>query len=363
MAFYDNPGGNGPWSGLGGEGPGMPDLEGFLRRFGGGARRTALRVAIGVVVVILFFTSVYQIQPDEAGIVTRFGRYSRVTDPGLHFVVPFLESVTKVPVERQLKEEFGFRTVEAGTRTTYDQRLFLEESLMLTGDLNVAVVEWIVQFKVQDPRAYLFNVREIRSTFRDMSEAAMRDAVGDHSVDEVLTVGREQVAARAKDLLQEMNNHYETGISVQQLVLQDVNPPDSVKPSFNEVNEAIQEKERLTNEALAEYNQAIPRARGDAERVIQEAEGYAAERVNRARGEAARFEAIYAEYRNAPRVTRVRMYLETLSEVMPKLGQKVILGESGANILPLLNLNGARRQLPDPGGPGSGQQPEREESR
>ena len=363
MAFYDNPGGNGPWSGLGGEGPRMPDLEGFLRRFGGGARRTALRVAIGVAVVILFFTSVYQIQPDEAGIVTRFGRFSRVTDPGLHFVVPFLESVTKVPVERQLKEEFGFRTVEAGVRTTYDQRSFLEESLMLTGDLNVAVVEWIVQFKVQDPRAYLFNVREIRSTFRDMSEAAMRDAVGDHSVDEVLTVGREQVAARAKDLLQEMNNHYETGISVQQLVLQDVNPPDSVKPSFNEVNEAIQEKERLTNEALAEYNQAIPRARGDAERVIQEAEGYAAERVNRARGEAARFEAIYAEYRNAPRVTRVRMYLETLSEVMPKLGQKVILGESGANILPLLNLNGARRQLPDPGGPGSGQQPEREESR
>ena len=237
---------------------------------------------------------------------------------------------------------------------------------MLTGDLNVAVVEWIVQFKVQDPRAYLFNVREIGSTFRDMSEAAMRDVVGDHSVDEVLTVGRERIAAQAKDLLQEINDHYETGISVQQLVLQDVNPPDAVKPSFNEVNEAIQEKERLTNEALAEYNQTIPRARGDAQRVIEEAEGYAAQRVNRARGEASRFESIYAEYRNAPRVTRVRMYLETIAEVMPKLGQKVIIDESGASILPLLNLNGQRQPTPNPGGPnpgdpGSAQQPEREE--
>ena len=362
MAFYDSSGDNGPWSGVGGQRSGLPDLEGFLRQFRGPSRRAALWAAAGLLALVLFFISVYQVQPDEAGVVTRFGRYARVTDPGLHFVVPFVESVTKVPVERQLKEEFGFRTVEAGVRTVYDERRFLEESLMLTGDLNVAVVEWIVQFKVQDPRAYLFNVRDIRSTFRDMSEAAMRDVVGDHSVDEVLTVGRERIAAQAKDLLQEINDRYETGISVQQLVLQDVNPPDSVKPSFNEVNEAIQEKERLTNEALAEYNQAIPRARGDAQRLIQEAEGYAAERVNRARGEAARFEAIHTEYRNAPRVTRARMYLETLSEVMPKLGQKVILDEGGANILPLLNLNGERRAPPTTQ-PGRSQGPGQEEGR
>ena len=363
MAFYGNSEGGGPWSGLGEDGPRLPDLEGLLRRFGsGGSRRTLLWVAAGLVAVILFFVSVYQVDPDEAGVVTRFGRYARVTDPGLHFVVPFLESVTKVPVERQLKEEFGFRTVEAGVRTVYDERQFLDESLMLTGDLNVAVVEWIVQFKVQDPRAYLFNVREIRSTFRDMSEAAMRDVVGDHSVDEVLTVGRERIAAQAKDLLQEINDRYETGISVQQLVLQDVNPPDSVKPAFNEVNEAIQEKERLTNEALAEYNQAIPRARGDAQRVLQEAEGYAAERVNRARGEAARFESVYAEYRTAPRVTRTRLYLETLAEVMPKLGQKVIVDESGASILPLLNLNGGRSSA-TPGQPERNDGSNREEER
>ncbi len=315
-------------------------VEELLARFRELPRRGVGWIVAGVLGAVLFFLSVYQVDPDEAGVVTRFGRYARVADPGLHFLLPVVENVTKVPVERQLKEEFGFRTVEAGVRTTYDERQFFEESLMLTGDLNVAVVEWIVQFKVQDPRAYLFHVRDIRSTFRDMSEAAMRDVVGDHSVDEVLTVGRERIASQAKDLLQEINDRYETGISVQQLVLQDVNPPDTVKPSFNEVNEAIQERERLTNEALAEYNQAIPRARGDAQRVLEEAEGYATERVNRARGEAARFAAVHEEYRNAPRVTRARMYLETLSEVLPRMGQKVILDEEAGNLLPLLNLGG-----------------------
>ncbi len=350
MAYQANGGDRGGFSNFPGT-DGLPVEEILARLRQLSPRRIGMGVA-GLLGLVLFFLAVYQVDPDEAGVVTRFGRYARVTDPGLHFIVPLIEDVTKVPVERQLKEEFGFRTMEAGVRTTYDERQFLEESLMLTGDLNVAVVEWIVQFKVQDPRAYLFNVRDIRSTFRDMSEAAMRDVVGDHSVDEVLTVGRERIAAQAKDLLQEINDRYETGISIQQLVLQDVNPPDTVKPSFNDVNEAIQEKERLTNEALAEYNQAIPRARGDAQRVLEEAEGYAAERVNRARGEAARFAAVYEEYRDAPRVTRARMYLETISEVLPRMGQKVILDEEAGNLLPLLNLGtgGTSRSSNEPGG-------------
>ena len=369
MEYRRSRGGNGSWPPGGVGDDGMPAVPEWLRGLtAGGIGRSLRWGAGGFLAVLLLFMSVYQIDPDEAGVVTRFGRYARETSPGLHLLVPFVESVTKVPVQRQLKEEFGFRTVEAGVRTLYDERPLLDESLMLTGDLNVAVVEWIVQFTVRDPRAYLFNVREIRSTFRDMSEAAMRDVVGDHSVDEVLTVGRERIAAQAKDLLQQINDRYETGINIEQLVLQDVNPPDSVKPSFNEVNEAIQEKERLTNEALAEYNQVIPRARGDAQRVIEEAEGYAAERVNRARGEAARFEAVYEAYRNAPRVTRARMYLETLSEVMPKLGQKVIVDESGANVLPLLNLNGGRSPVGASSGgrsnPGSGnERPEEERER
>jgi membrane protease subunit HflK len=299
-------------------------------------------IVIAVLTVVLIWNTVYQNQPDEAGVVLRFGRFARVTEPGLHFLLPFMETVTKVPVERQLKAEFGFRTIEPGVRTQYSPEGFLEESLMLTGDLNVAVVEWIVQYKIKDARAYLFNVRDVESTFRDMSQAAVRQVVGDHSVDEVITTGRANIAAQAKEILRELCDRYETGIDVQQLVLQDVNPPDAVKPSFNEVNEAIQQKERLTNEALAEYNQAIPRARGEALREIQEAQGYAAARVNRALGEAARFEAIYEEYRKAPRVTRNRMYLETINEVLPRIGQKVIVDEKGASILPLLNLDGKK---------------------
>jgi membrane protease subunit HflK len=255
--------------------------------------------------------------------------------------MPFVERVIKVPVERQLKQEFGFRTEMAGQRTQYREGpQFYDESLMLTGDLNVGLVEWIVQYKIKDPFAFLFKVRDVESTFRDMSEAAMRQVVGDHSVDEVLTIGREQVAAQAKDLLQALCDKYETGIDVQQLVLQDVNPPDPVKPSFNEVNQAIQERERLINEALADYNQAIPRARGEALQMIQESEGYATERVNRAEGDAARFDAIYSEYRKAPRVTRDRMYLETMNEVLPRLGKKLILDEEQQGVLPLLNLGG-----------------------
>ena len=330
----DKRGGNGPFDF---NSPRMPQLSQFnLPDIPPGALRALILLAVGVIV---FWGSFYQIDPEEVGVIRRFGAYSRTTDPGLHLKLPFIERLDKVPVQRQLKQEFGFRTVQAGVRTQYsDSNQFLGESLMLTGDLNVAVVEWIVQFKIQDPRAFLFNVRDAMQTFRDMSEASMRQVVGDHSVDEVLTIGRASIAAQAREILQELNNIYGTGISVQQLVLQDVNPPDPVKPSFNEVNEAIQQKEQLINRALAEYNQEVPRARGVAQQTIQAAEGYATERVNRAQGESTRFEAIYAEYRKAPRVTRNRMYLETMNEVLPKLGKKVIVDEEQTGILPLLNL-------------------------
>jgi len=327
-------GGNGPFDF---DPPRMPQMPQFnLPNVTPGAIRALLLLALGVV---LFWGSFYQVEPEEVGVIRRFGALARTTDPGLHLKWPFMERVDKVPVQRQLKQEFGFRTLQAGVRTEYSEAgEYLEESLMLTGDLNVAVVEWIVQFKIQEPRAFLFGVRDVIDTFRDMSEATMRQVVGDHSVDEVLTIGRASIAAQAKDLLQELCNVYGTGISVEQLVLQDVNPPDPVKPSFNEVNQAIQEKEQLINRAWAEYNQEIPRARGVGQQTIQAAEGYAAERVNRSQGEATRFEAIYAEYRKAPRVTRNRMYLETMNEVLPRLGKKVILDEEQTGFLPLLNL-------------------------
>lgn len=319
------------------EAPGMPRMPKFnLPSVPPRTIRLVLAILAGLVSIL---TGYYQVEPAEVGVVQRFGRFVRQTDPGPHLKIPFVERVTKVPVERQLKSEFGFRTVQPGIRTQYQKgNQFLEESLMLSGDLNVAVVEWIVQYKIKDPSSYLFKVRDVDSTFRAMAEASMRQVVGDHSVDETLTIGREQIAARAKNLLQSLCDRYEIGITVQQLVLQDVNPPDPVKPSFNEVNQAIQEKERLTNEAWADYNQTIPRARGEALQMIQEAEGYALERVNRAQGEATRFEAVYAEYRKAPEVTRKRLYIETVSELLPRLGRKVILDEGQKGILPLLNL-------------------------
>jgi membrane protease subunit HflK len=302
-------------------------------------RSLGLLILVALVVFGLI-SSYYQVEPDEVAIVTRFGRFVNTTGPGPHGKLPFgIEQVQKVPVQRQLKQEFGFRTTRAEIQSSYakDDRTALESS-MLTGDLNVATVEWIVQYKISDPYKYLFKLRDVEETFRLMAEASMRSVVGDHSVTELLTVGREAIAAKAKDLLSELCKRYDNGISVQQLVLQDVDPPESVKPSFNDVNQAIQERERAINEAWAEYNQEIPRARGLAEQTIEAAEGYAVDRVNRAKGDAQRFIALEEEYRKAPEVTRQRLYLETLAQVLPAAGKKLIFDERAKGILPLFPL-------------------------
>jgi membrane protease subunit HflK len=310
--------------------------------------RLVLVVLLVLAGLLLLITGYYQVEPDEVGVVQRFGRFVRTTDPGPHLKIPFgVEKVTKVPVKRQLKMEFGFRTLRAGVQSQFDTTSpeVTQEAMMLTGDLNVAVVEWIVQFRIDDPEAFLFNVRNVPDTFRYMSEAVMRQVVGDHSVDEVLTIGREAIALQAKDELQRLCTSYEIGIEVLQLVLQDVNPPDPVKPAFNEVNQAIQEKERAINEAWAEYNQEVPKAKGEAEQMIRGAEGYALERVNNAEGDAKAFEALYAEYRRAPDVTRRRMYLETMGDLVPKLGRKLVLDEKLRGVLPLLQLDGRQKEV------------------
>ncbi len=313
-----------------------------------------IRIGLILLAVLALLSAYYQVNADEVGVVQRFGRYVRTTEPGPHVKFPFVETVTRVPVQRQLKIEFGFRTTTSGVQSEFEQTPETQaESLMLTGDLNVAVVEWIVQYKVKDPYKYLFKVRNLDSadrrgdpsTFRDMNEAVMREVVGDHSVNEVLTVGREKIQVDGKELLQRLCDRYETGLEVLQIVLQDVNPPDPVKPAFNEVNQAIQEKERLINEAWADYNQTVPNARGEAERVVRAAEGYAVERVNNARGDVARFVNIYDEYRKAPDVTRKRLYLETLNEVLPKTGRKLIIDGSMKGLLPLLNLDPAKPEV------------------
>lgn len=303
-------------------------------------RSTVSLAALAVLILILFLGSIYQIEPEEMGVLLRFGKFVRTSDPGLHLKLPLgIEKLTKVPVQRQLKMEFGFRTVRPGIRTEYQTtRESVKEAVMLTGDLNVAVVEWIVQYKIKDPYKYLFKLRDASSTFRYMNEAVVRRIIGDASVDEVITIGRARLALEAKEELQMLCDLYEIGIEVNQLIFQDVNPPDPVKPSFNEVNESLQEKERKINEAWAEYNREIPKAQGEAEQVIRAAEGYAMERVNRARGDAERFKAIYREYSRAPRVTKKRLYLEAVNEILPKIQKKVIFDEKQQNVLPLLNL-------------------------
>ncbi len=308
----------------------------FRRGMGGGARAIILLVVLALVAFSMFYT----IEPEEIGVVLRLGKFTRSSDPGLHMKLPLgIERVVKVPVQRQLKEEFGFQTVSSsGARSTYTEKGRASESNMLTGDLNAAVVEWVVQYRITEPYQYLFRVRSVRTTFRDMSEAVMRRVVGDRTVNEVLTVGRQEIATLVEEQLQALCVQYETGIKVEQVVLQDVNPPDPVKPSFNEVNEAQQEREKLINEAQSEYNRIIPRARGEALQTVSEAEGYALQRVNTARGDSARFVTVFREYQKAPAVTKKRIYLETMSLVLPQVSKKIIVDDNLKGIIPLLNL-------------------------
>ncbi len=299
---------------------------------------------IAVIVLLALFSSVYTVEPEEVGVVVRLGKFIGLTDPGLHFKIPLgIDKVFKVAVQRQLKQEFGFRTLEAGVRSQFTTAGLQNESNMLTGDLNAVVVEWVVQYRVVDPYKYLFRVREVEETFRDLSEAVRRKVVGDRTVNEVLTVGRQEIEALVKQDLQLLCDQYETGIRVEQVVLQDVNPPDPVKPSFNEVNQSEQERERLINEAQSEYNKVVPRAKGEARQAIQQAEGYALDRVNRSQGDASRFNSLYAEYRKAPEVTRTRIYLETMGKILPQAGRKVILDDKLEGVLPLMNLDGTVR--------------------
>ncbi|NGP88395.1 FtsH protease activity modulator HflK [Fodinibius halophilus] len=295
-------------------------------------------IILGAIVLIVAFSSFFTVNPEEVGMVMRFGEFTRTAQPGLNFKAPFIEEVRLVPIQRQLKHEFGYRTTNAGVRSNYQKQGYRDESLMLTGDLNLADVEWVVQYRVTDPYNFLFKIRNPEQTLRDMSEAAMRQVVGDRTVNEVLTVGRAEVTLEAQNLIQELADEYESGMRIEQVVLQDVNPPDPVKASFNDVNEAQQQKETLINEAKSAYNKVVPRAKGEAQETIQKAEGYAVNRKNRARGEASRFNQLYREYVKAPEVTKRRIYLETLEEILPKIGNKIVTDQNGSGVLPLLQM-------------------------
>jgi membrane protease subunit HflK len=288
--------------------------------------------------VVLAWTSFYTIPADSVGVVQRFGKFLKTEEPGLRFKIPFgMDKVTTVPTRRQLKLEFGFSTPGASNPFQGSHEPDMEKA-MVTGDLNEALVEWIVQYRVNDPRRFLFDVRDPEETLRAASEVVMREVVGDRTVDEVITVGRQDIEVESRAALQKVAEQYQLGMSIDLVQLKNVNPPKQVQASFDEVNQAQQEKQRSINMANGEYNKVVPRASGDAARVIAEAQGYAQKRVNEAEGDAALFTAVFAQYQKAPEVTRQRIYLETLGDMLPKLGRKVIVDEKSQQVLPLLQL-------------------------
>src|SRR3990172_596406 len=294
-------------------------------------------IALGIALLWFIFSTAYTVDADEVGVIQRFGKYVRTTQPGLHFKLPWgIETIKKVKIQRVFKEEFGFRTAQPGIKTEYAGGDFSAESLMLTGDLNSALVEWIVQYRIKDPAHYLFKVRDVESTIRYVSESIMRQVVGDNSVDEVIILRRKEIALEVGDLMQKLLDEYETGIDIVTVNLQDVNPPVPVQPAFNEVNEARQERERIINEAWEAYNSVIPKAKGQAEQLILEAEGYATNRINRAQGDADKFIAVWKEYNKAKDVTRRRLYLEMMKEVLARLDKKFIIDDNLRSFLPLL---------------------------
>jgi len=311
-----------------------------MKEFFSGGGLSGTIVAVVAIVGLITLSCFYSIQPGEVGVVQRFGRFVRMATPGLNFKLPVgIEKVTKIKEQYVYTEEFGIRTISPGIRTQYSpERQYVDESLMLTGDLNCALVPWIVQYRISDPYKFLFKVRAVEETLRDLSEAIMRQVVGDRSINEVITE-RLEIALEAKRQLQVALDEADTGITVANLELKKTTVPEQVQPSFNEVNQSVQEKEKTIYQAREAYNKIIPEALGEAERMLRDAEGYALERVNRAKGDAARFTQLWQEYSKAPEVTRRRLYQEAIAEVLPKIGTKYILDTEQKALLPLLDLN------------------------
>lgn len=311
--------------------------------FGGPPMRFAPRwlsfAPLAIILIYGILTSFYTVSPEAVAIIQRFGKYTRTANPGLHFKIPFgIDTATIVPVRRQLKLEFGFAS--PGATNPYQAGAEPEkERDMVTGDLNAANVEWILQYSITDPKHYLFRVRNPATTLRDLTEAVMCEVIGDRTVDEVLTIGRTEIVVEALKRLAEVLTHLDMGVSAEQIQLINVHPPGPVQRSFDEVNRAQQEREQAINEANGEYNRVIPRARGLAEQRISGAEGFAVQRVNQAEGDVVRFKELLAQYEKAPAITKQRLYLETMSEVLPRMGPKIILDEDASRFLPFMNLN------------------------
>ena len=289
----------------------------------------------GTLVALLFgFTT---IPANSIGVKTRFGAYDGLVDPGLAYAIPYVDEILVVPTQRLLKLEFGFNTPNA-TNVFQGDNEPGETETMITGDLNTALVPWVVQYRIVDPKMYLFGAREPEITLRDLSESVMREVIGDRTVDEVLTIGRHDIETSALKRLADLCSQYGLGIQIQQVQLATVRPPPAVQAAFNEVNQAQQEKQTAINQAWAVYNDAVPNARGQAKEREKQAEAYAFRRVNEAKGEAQKFSLLLAEYRKAPEITRRRLYLEAMEAILPSLQRKIIIDDSLKNILQTLPL-------------------------
>jgi len=306
----------------------------------GGPKKTILIILI-IFISFTAWNSIYTIPSDSVAVIQRFGKYLKEVPSGLHFKIPLgIDTALIVPVKRQLKQEFGFKT--PGAKDPYQstsENKGLQETQMVTGDLNAALVEWVVQYRISDPSKFLFEVRNPSETLRYVSESVMREVVGDRTVDEVITIGRQEIESEALIKMQTLSVKYAMGISIDQVQLKNINPPRPVQESFNEVNQAQQEKEKLINEARRDYNKVIPLALGEKDQRIREADGYRLKRINEAEGDVARFNALLTEYIKAPEVTIRRIYIETMEAVLPNIKTKVIIDTSTNNILPLLNLD------------------------
>ena len=329
----------------GGDGFELPTLK-----LPSGWWRPAL-LGFGALLVLLMINGgFYTVNAEEEAVVMRFGRFIGIEGAGLHFKIPLgIDQIVKIPTKRVLKQEFGFVTEQAGVRSSFSPGADKDEAIILTGDLNVADVEWVVQYRIADPRAFLFNVEDVVSLIRDMSQSVMRTVIGDKTVNEVLTIGRKQIELESFARLQTILDGFGCGVQLTMLKLQNVNPPEEVKASFNDVNKAKQDKEKMINEANQEYNKNIPKARGEAEQMIEKAHGYALDRVNRSMGDASQFSSIWEEYRKAKEVTRKRLYLEAMLEFLPKVDELYVIDEGQRQLLPLLDLTGKGRSA-QPGG-------------
>ena len=289
-----------------------------------------------VLALWLLLTSWYTIPAESVGVVLRFGKFDAIREPGLHFKLPFgIDEVQTVAVKRQLKMELGFGTPGATNARQFSDEQDREKT-MVTGDLNTALVEWVVQYRIDTPKSYLFSVRNPEETLRDLSESIMREIIGDRTVDEVITIGRQDIENSSHVRLREVSKEFQLGIMVDQVQLKNINPPRQVQASFNEVNKAKQDRENMMNIANGEYNKVVPRASGEAEQKISVAEGYKLKRVNEALGDVAAFNAVLAEYLKAPEVTRTRIYLETMAEVLPQVRERVIVDDKITQLLPML---------------------------